>query len=329
MDNAKANLLYKFLAALIIAGTVFGIFSISNITFASSPISITKSTPDPNSKNNTWFIFNQSSGSTIEDEVVIKNLGNETINVQVFATDSENNKAGRFIPKLNSQPQENIGKWTTITKPTVEIPAKTSTKVAFKIDIPNNITPGEYTGGIIAKELKRNSCDNQKDCQTNSTITTQVGNRVYLTVSGKDNKNNLTWNSISHKSPLFKDHQILNKQSYFQFKFTNDGTQVERPKIKINIRSNDQIINTITHDLGEIHPKSTSEPIIKWHNPPLFGHFTAEATVMINNNEKITKQIKFWLIPTELIFIVLGLIGIGALLFFSRNSIFPNLIAKK
>lgn len=302
-------------SGLIFAALIVAIIGFNSTTKANGNISITRAEPDPVSKNNTWFIFEAQPGETVSDTVLIKNLSSNPTTVRINIIDSKSNKAGRFILKRNDEPQFTIGKWSELEKNIIELGPNQSLPLTFNITIPVETEPGEFSGGIVAEEVI--------EATSGSSITTRIGNRIYLKVPGKFNPQ-LDWLGFSKQLNSFDLTSPFRKNHYFQFTLQNNGNTVIRPIVTIDIYNIfDQKVETITKNLGEFQPGHTSEPLIKWEKAPFVGRYHAKATIDLtadlkelppDQQQKIIKEIPLTIIPWELFIIAFLLIMIVTLI---------------
>jgi len=273
-------------------GSLVSIVAFSSIAFANGNVSITRAEPDPNSKNNTWFVLESQAGESIENCVLIKNMSSEKIKVRILAIDSKSNKAGRFILKRSEEQQSSIGKWTKLETNEAELAPFQALPVKFKITIPKKTKAGEYAGGIIAEEITGLS--------KTSTVSTRIGNRIYLKVPGYVN-HNLRWLAFNSNTSDFNIKNLFHKTHYFKFTLENKGNTVVRPSVSINILNIfGNKVETINKKLGELQPNTLAEPLIKWDNAPLFGRFKVKATINLSNTankqQTITREITITII---------------------------------
>ncbi len=307
-------------------GLIFAAFLVATISFilptqANGNISITRVEPDPISKNNTWFIFEAQPGETVSDTVLIKNLSSNPKNVRVNIIDSKSNKAGRFILKRNDEPQFTIGKWSKLEQNIIELAPNQSLPLNFEITIPVETEPSEFSGGIVAEEFVEST--------EGSAITTRIGNRIYLKVPGKFTPQ-LDWIQFNKKTNPLALSNPFQKKHYFEFMLQNSGNTVIRPIVTIEIYNIfNQKIETITKNLGEFQPEHESEPLIKWDKAPLLGYYRAKATIDLtadlkelppNQQQKITKEISFTIIPWGILIIILSFTTVLTIIFFTIRA---------
>lgn len=309
----------KLLTALLIAAFSSIFFLGSNVANAMAEVAITVKNPDPYTGNQSWFVHENEAGETIEDIATVKNFGHETAIVNVYAVDAATSKSGTFILKLRDQEQENIGIWTEVQEQKLTIPPGERIDVPFMIQIPDDVNPGQYFGGIVVESTSNQNqhsnadCGENQICGTSVAVQTRVGARIYLTVPG-DMKEEIAWTQ-------FQQMKGLTGRTYFKFKIENNGSISYEPRAHIKIYD---VIGNVYDEfdapLGISLPSTTIEPTIAWSKKtPFIGKFTAEATVdfprrfytkapQLHGAAIEPMSFTFWVLPWGMITIVILLV---------------------
>jgi len=307
------------------------------IVNASGNLTIVVKNPNPYNDNQSWFTYQKKPGEMIDDIAQVKNLSDKPIKAHVYPVDATSNNSGSFILKLENEDRTGIGKWTTISaQDTVTIPPEQSVDFPFQIQIPKDITPGQYFGGLVLEEINDSpqiiqtaaaaTGTGQTICCTNILVKTRIGLRIYLTIPGVI-KDSMEWLGFSTVQK--------NKTTNFQFQIKNTGNVALEPIATVKIFDNTgNQVDEIEKNLGESLPGTTITPNITWGKQPLFGSFkaTGELTYHIKSQtvdtqlhgsaENNTKIINFSIVPWNIILvIVICLIagGIGAT-FYIQNQ---------
>lgn len=337
MKNKKT--LKKIFAAFALFALMFTtlLSAFPSTSKAMGLITITVKQPDPFSGNYSWFVYEKEGGSTIQDTATIKNVGTEPTMVNVYAVDATSNEAGSFILTFPEDSQNNIGIWTEIKSGPLQLNPQQSIDIPFKIHVPENVTPGQYTGGIIVEnssEQKETETDQKKlaspylgsvasatDINTNDNISsggtvsvkTRIGTRIYLTIPGEIVED-IKLTDIT----AIKDIGGITR---FQFVITNNGNMTYEPHARIEIYDTlGNLYETIDETLGTSSPNTVIKPSAKMTKTPFFGNFSAKVTMTYPSqfNSKLhgaplkdTSEIKFWIIPWEIILMITLLILTG------------------
>ncbi len=130
-----------------------------------------------------YFVYDVDPGQTIEDTVVIGNLGRTPLPLTVFGTDALNAEDGRFdLLETVSDPTD-VGSWVTLSKgrtSSITVDPEQERSVDFSITVPENATPGDHVGGIVTSHLTQQKNDEGEAVQLDS----RVAARIYLFVKG-------------------------------------------------------------------------------------------------------------------------------------------------
>lgn len=294
--------------------------AIPGIANANGNLTIVVKNPNPYTDNQSWYSFEKKPGETIDDVAVVKNLGDKPVKAHVYAVDATSNESGSFILKLENESRSQVGEWTKInSNDTVTIPPQQSVEFPFEIKIPDNLTPGQYFGGIVLEEVNEGpgpveiasaaDQNGQRICCTNIFIKTRIGLRIYLTIPGvvKESMDWLDFNTMQNK-----------KNTSFQFKIKNTGNVAVEPEATIEIfDSFGNQVDRFQKSLGETLPGTTITPVITWDRRPLVGSFTATASLNYRVKSQTstqgalhgsptseTKKINFIVIPWEIMLII-------------------------
>lgn len=93
-------------------------------------------------------------GATHVDAAEILNLGDEPIDVRVYAVDAVTTEEGGFGLQPAGETPVDAGAWVRFDDAegsvTITVPANSSTTVPFQIMVPDNATPGDHPGAVVA-----------------------------------------------------------------------------------------------------------------------------------------------------------------------------------
>lgn len=286
---------------------------------ANGNLTIVVKNPNPYNENQSWFSYEKKSGESIDDVATVKNLSDKPVKAHVYAVDATSNDSGSFILKLENENRTGIGLWTKLnTGETITIPPQQSVDFPFHIDVPNNLEPGQYFGGLVLEEVAdapqtvnvaAASENGQRICCTNILVKTRIGLRIYLTIPGTIN-DRLEWSN-------FKTIQ-KSKNTSFQFDIRNTGNVALEPVAMIEIFDlTGKQVDRFEKSLGESLPNTYITPSVSWENQPLGGQFKAvgKLTYRIKSQafdqqlhgsaELGSKTVNFTVMPWKILFLVL------------------------
>ena len=109
-------------------------------------------TPNEPGRTGSIFYFEASPGDELSDSIDIYNSGNQSVNLNLFATDSVHTREGGIIARRPQQEQRRVGSWISMESSELSIPKDGRASVGFSATIPEDIAEGEYLGYIIASE---------------------------------------------------------------------------------------------------------------------------------------------------------------------------------
>jgi hypothetical protein len=291
-------------------------------------VTITVKNPDPIKGNYSWFVYEKEAGETIHDTATIKNVGKEPTEVQIYAVDASTNEAGSFTLSQMHEEQQNLGTWTEINHGPFTLNPQQSIDIPFKIQIPTNITPGQYTGGIIVENgTIQNTNENiQQETDQNTrgsvSVKTRIGTRIYLTIPGNIHEDIKLISATAAKE--------LNGKTRFILAIENNGNLTYEPKAIVNIYDTFGLLyEQIEQTLGTSSPGTIIKPNVKMTKQPLIGSFTANIDIIYESQFRPegmhqsaltdTINISFWVMPWRIVLpTLLLLIIIGAAFYKKR-----------
>ncbi|MGB0385107.1 MAG: hypothetical protein ACPGWR_09815 [Ardenticatenaceae bacterium] len=128
--------------------------------------------PDPaltTSTNNTYFVYDASPGSVIQDTLLVVNPSSEQVKLSLYPADGVTASNGGIAigTAIDETPTE-AGSWlqlmaSQVTVEPSEDPKKATTQpVSFNLTIPDNILPGEYAATIVAQPAETVESEGQE-----------------------------------------------------------------------------------------------------------------------------------------------------------------------
>ncbi|BAL93140.1 hypothetical protein AMIS_79200 [Actinoplanes missouriensis 431] len=127
-----------------------------------------------------FIIRRANPGERITDYVGITNLTTKPQTFSVYGTDAYTTDDGSFALLAAAQQPTDIGSWIGLGAKQYTVPANTRLDVPFSVTIPDNATPGDHAGGVIAS-----IAEEQVDANGQKVLVDRrIAARVYLTVAG-------------------------------------------------------------------------------------------------------------------------------------------------
>jgi len=145
-------------------------------SFGVQPAGPKKPDPRPN-----FTYQNVKAGQELHDHVAFVNVGDTPVTLTVYAADAYNTSAGAFDLLPEQSASHDLGRWVSMRRKKVVVPARSAVITPVVIKVPGNAEPGDHSGGIVAslKSVTKDSKDNTV------TLDQRVGTRMYLRVAGK------------------------------------------------------------------------------------------------------------------------------------------------
>lgn len=304
------------------------IISIILPVYASAQSTISNSTPTPiqigiNPNNspvteNTTLRYEIGPTKSVEDVVTIKNYSTDDVyKLKLYCVDAIQSSDGASAFKLRDKNQRHVGQWITINQDLIELAPGETAYIPYRIDIPENSTPGTFQGGIVAELDTENTA-----AETNETvkIVTRFIEPIFISVPGRK--------KIEYKLEEFSYHNV-NGKPQFTVKLKNSGNVFLKAEMDIEIKGT---MLTVPYNASLNHPSilqnETLERSFVLDNAPAFGNYTAEISInmmeydVMNDElrllETIHRKVSFSLVPYLQIFLILIVIIV---LFFGYKEI--------
>ena len=126
--------------------------------------------------------FELEPGETVEDAAQLNNFSDEAVTFQVYSHDAINSPDGGFTLQPADAEPVDVGAWAALDEEVTVEPGESAT-VPFSLTVPQDATPGDHAGGIVASVTSETT-----DAQGQRVLVdNRVGSRIYLRVAGDVN----------------------------------------------------------------------------------------------------------------------------------------------
>lgn len=122
------------------------------------------------------FEYSLDPGTALSDVVAVSNYTDAPLTLDLYASDAVRNTQGGFDLLPAADEPVDVGAWVDLGEPSVTVPARSRVDVPFRITVPDDATPGDHAGGIVAGLTSQAS--------GGVTVDRRVGARIYLRVTG-------------------------------------------------------------------------------------------------------------------------------------------------
>ncbi|MGK5737480.1 COG1470 family protein [Micromonospora sp. URMC 103] len=124
------------------------------------------------------YSYSVNAGGTVADAMVVANRGPVPLTLSVYAADGFTTDAGQLDLLTRDGKSVGIGAWVHADRATVAIQPGKTAQVPFRVNVPDNATPGDYVGGILTSLT-------QPDQAQGINVDRRLGIRIKLRVGGE------------------------------------------------------------------------------------------------------------------------------------------------
>ena len=130
-----------------------------------------------------YFVLEGEPGDVIKDKVQIQNWTRKPITFKLYGADGYNTEQGGFFAlRDEAEKMTDLGAWVTPVTSQVTVYGRTLVNVPVTVRIPENATPGDHVGGVVAQNVAVESSGGNDSVQVG--VQRAVGARMYVRVSG-------------------------------------------------------------------------------------------------------------------------------------------------
>ncbi len=201
--SEKIKILNSFLIlTLIFLGFVFFTPNTARAVSAGQ-ISAVPANPRPeNPRTTSIFVYTAKPGDIIKDEVLLSNISPQESKVNLYATDSIPSNTGTPSCEQELDTRDEVGHWINIDNGLPFIPAESSMRAPFNIEIPKDVKSGEYNGCMILQVAEPPTTENP-----GISLKTRLALRVVILIPGEIHKDL----EITKVTPLVENSRYLIK----------------------------------------------------------------------------------------------------------------------
>jgi hypothetical protein len=256
------------------------------------------------------FELSANPGDTLKNSLRVDNSSDEPLQL---STETRNFSALGEEGGINLSAEEtrySLTSWITVSPNSVVIPPKESRTFEYVINVPSFAEPGGRFGSIVFKTPAK-----AVNGQTNVALAQEVGALVFIKIAGQVNEKASVSSFVpAHK---FNEYGPIN----FDIRVKNEGNVQFKPKGTITISNFfGRKVATIPVDAQNVLPDAVRKMKAEWKNKWLFGNYTATASLVYGNDNKIvTASTTFWGFPYRIMAVsAIALAGIGFVVYRRR-----------
>lgn len=276
-------------------------------TSADGSFAVQPSGPDgPGGRD--YFIYTLDPGQLFGDTVGISNLGSRPVTYALYATDAFNTReTADFALLREEETPVDVGSWIDLGVSQVTVDPGTRVDVPFSVDVPDDATPGDHAGAIVAQEIPDASIDEDGVAVD---VRLRIGARVYVRVGGALSPSlTVEQFQIDYDTPL---------NPFGTAPVTVDYTVTNTGNTRITADATLVIEGALGREAGEAAPRrlpellpgssiQISETVERVR--PLFrldANLRLEAPI---DGVEVERSVSTWAIPWILVIVVVALLG--------------------
>jgi len=284
MKYKKTGLLFL----VTVLALLFGLKSVSAVNYGGLGIYPNRS--EWNEKNpltQSWFIYTLEPGETKQGKVDVVNTSEEAMTARIYPVDAVTTKDGAFAPRPENVERTGVGAWITLSESEIILKPNEPKTVDFTLRVPENAEVGDHMGAIIIQAKESPEATEG----TAMRVVNRVGARVYLTVPGEIVKK-LDFTEFTRK--------LLDGKNIFYLSFVNGGNIRIAPLGEIEIRNIfGRVVNKTEITQREVFPKNTITIPVEITEKIGIGKFNVSANVTYDEDKTLSKEIDFWVAPSQ------------------------------
>jgi hypothetical protein len=152
--------------------------------------SLRPANPDPNLPiSQAYFVYAIAAGTSRGDEVLAINAGDQPITLDVYAVDALTGATTGAVYANRGTAPTAAGAWVVLPETRVTVPAGSTARVPFDVNVPAGTRPGQYLAGLVAQPsagaARPTAAPASKAGQFAVTTTARVVVAVAVTVPGE------------------------------------------------------------------------------------------------------------------------------------------------
>ena len=131
-----------------------------------------------------FFVYTFPTGTKFGDKVAIANLSDTSATFAVYATDAVNTTDGSFSLLREEEKPTDVGTWVELGATQYTLEPQQQVIIPFSIAVPDDATPGDHVGAIVAQKLDDPS---NPSGGIGADVRVRIGARIYVRVDGVTN----------------------------------------------------------------------------------------------------------------------------------------------
>jgi hypothetical protein len=239
-------------------------------------------------------------GKAYADSVTVANYTSAPLDFHIYASDAINTPGGGLSLRPRTAVQQDIGSWIHLPYSTLRVAAHAAIGVPFTIIPPQEATPGDHVGGIVAEDIQGTA---SKSGSAPVTVVQAVGVRVYGNVVGPLHPGlALPQMSVSVDQSIATEFSS-SVDARVTFHVHNSGNTVLSPMATVRLSSPLGTAATKRFLVNEILPGNSLGYSLRFSGLTTYGHLRVEVSV-VGKGAKTSSASTVWTVPWALLVLV-------------------------
>jgi hypothetical protein len=236
--------------------------------------------PGGSQRDRVFLIYDLRPGARVRDAVTITNLTDQVLALRLYATDAVNAPGnGAWALRPSSTAPTDVGSWVRLSRTSVEVPAQGHVDVPFELAVPEDATPGDHAGGIVAASVVPDAAVTPDGGRV--AVVREVGVRVYARVTGRTVKRaSVSSIRVQRVEPVIP-FVTGRGRTTIDFEVRNTGNA--RLDLTSDVEVTDVLGRTIKRfpraRMPDLLPDAVVPVHLSWNAAPPVGRVTAHVTL--------------------------------------------------
>lgn len=259
------------------------------------------------------FTYNVQPGQVLRDSVSISNLSDEEITFAISSKDAFNTAVdGAFALQDDAEEAVDVGSWVTIEVDEYTVPAGRRVDIPFELAVPDDASPGDHAGGILAANV--DVVDEVEQDGVTLAVRQRVAARIYVRVAGPlEPALRIRDLKVDASTPVIPFAQGKGTVTYTVENVGNVRIE-SATESKVTGLFGRTVAGLDSQDLPELLPGGSVQITETWEGVPALERLSAEVIVKsldgeLTESASASTFVWSWLVVVLLALIVLLLLG--------------------
>lgn len=249
-------------------------------------------------------------GKPYVDSVTVANYTGASLTFNLYGADAINTAGDGLSLRRRTDIQIAMGKWITLPYAQLTVAAHSATVVPFSILPPEQASPGDYLGGIVAEDTQGTA---SRSGSVPITVIQAVGVRIYGRISGPLNPRL----GLSHTSLTVVDSAGTefggSVDANVKFTVRNSGNTILSPATNVVLTTPFGTAVRRAFTINQLLPGNSLNYSLRFPGVSAYGHLRAQV-IVTGEGVRATGVAAAWVLPWGFFVIVLVVVVLLAAL---------------